>query len=66
MIQVDKTGFKQTSLQTELAQLHKLNIKDVAVCILGQRKLSDLRKYQVLGEKKQILRGSSTVLRVHC
>lgn len=53
MIQVDKTGFKQTSLQTELAQLHKLNIKDVVVYILGQRKLSDLGKYQVLGKKSK-------------
>lgn len=56
MIQVDKTGFKQTCLQIELAQPHKLDVEDVVVYILGKRKLSDLRKYQVLGKKANLER----------
>lgn len=56
MIQVDKTGFKQTCLQIELAKPHKLDVEDVVVCILGQRKLSDLRKYRVLGKKANLER----------
>ena len=54
MIQVDKTVFKQTFLQIELAELHKLDVEDVVVCILGQRNLSDLRKYQVLGKNANL------------